>query len=47
MIPAIRHKLDKRMPVEEVSMNNPDKAEVLKAEAALEKSRKRFGELRC
>lgn len=40
-------RLDKRMPVEEASMNNPDRAEVLKAEAALEKSRKRFGELRC
>jgi len=40
-------RLDKRMPVEEASMNNPDKREVSKAEAALEKSRKRFSELQC
>lgn len=40
-------RLDTRMPVEEESMNNPDKEEVLKAEEALAKSRKRFGELRC
>ena len=29
------------------SMNNPDKAEVLKAEAALSASKKRFDELDC
>jgi len=40
-------RLDKRMPVETASMKNPDKAEVLKAEAALGESRKRFSELRC
>jgi hypothetical protein len=40
-------RLDKRMPVEKASMNNPDKMEVLGAEAALSASRKRFGELRC
>ena len=40
-------RLDTRMPVEKESMNNPDKEEVLKAEAALEKSKKRFSELRC
>jgi hypothetical protein len=40
-------RLDTRMPVEEESMNNPDPTEVLKAEAALGKSRKRFSALRC
>ena len=40
-------RLDKRMPVEEASMNNPDRMEALGAEAALQASRKRFGELRC
>lgn len=40
-------RLDTRMPVEKESMNNPDKEEVLKAEAALEKSKKRFSDLRC
>ena len=40
-------RLDKRMPVEEGSLNNPDPEEVSKAQEALGKSRKRFGELRC
>ena len=40
-------RIDTRMPVEEASMKNPDKAEVLKAEAALAASRKRFGQLGC
>ena len=40
-------RIDVRMPVEEASMNNPDKAEVQKAEAALAASKKRFGELGC
>ena len=40
-------RLDTRMPVEEESMKNPDKAEVLKAEEALGTSRKRFAELKC
>ncbi len=40
-------RLDKRMPVEEASMTNPDPEEVSKAQEALGKSRKRFGELRC
>ena len=40
-------RIDTRMPVEEASMNNPDKAEVQKAEAALAASKKRFGELGC
>ena len=40
-------RLDKRMPVEEASMNNPNAEEVAKAETALGKSRKRLGELRC
>lgn len=40
-------RLDTRMPVEEARMINPDKTEVLKAEASLGESRKRFGELRC
>jgi hypothetical protein len=40
-------RLDTRMPVEEASMVNPDRAEVQKAEMALAKSRKRFSELRC
>jgi hypothetical protein len=39
--------LDKRMPVEQASMNNPDPTEVSKAEAALRQSGKRFSELRC
>jgi hypothetical protein len=40
-------RLDTRMPVEEASIINPDKQEVLRAEAALGESRKRFRELRC
>jgi hypothetical protein len=40
-------RLDTRMPVEQASMNNPDPAEVVKAEVSLENSRKRFGELHC
>ena len=40
-------RLDKRMPVEQASMNNPDPMEVLRAEAALRASRKRFAQLRC
>jgi hypothetical protein len=40
-------RLDKRMPVEEASLNNPEKMEVLSAEAALRASRKRFAQLRC
>ena len=40
-------RLDTRMPVEQASMINPDRAEVLKAEAALGESRKRFSQLRC
>lgn len=40
-------RLDTRMPVEEARMNNPDKEEVSKAEAALAESRKRFNDLRC
>jgi hypothetical protein len=39
--------LDKRMPVEKASINNPEPTEVSKAEAALRESGKRFGELRC
>jgi hypothetical protein len=40
-------RIDVRMPVEEASMNNPDKAEVQKAEAALSASKKRFDDLGC
>ena len=40
-------RIDTRIPVEEASMNNPDKVEVQKAEAALAASKKRFGELGC
>ena len=40
-------RLDKRMPVEETSLTNPDPEEVAKAQEALGKSRKRFGELGC
>jgi hypothetical protein len=40
-------RIDVRMPVEEASMNNPDKAEIQKAEAALAASKKRFSELGC
>ena len=40
-------RLDTRMPVEEASMKNPDPEEVSRAAAALEQSRRRFGELRC
>jgi hypothetical protein len=40
-------RLDVRMGVERASMNNPDQEEVLKAETALVKSRKRLHELRC
>jgi hypothetical protein len=50
LMPADRDecaRLDKRMPVEEASLTNPDPKEVAKAQQALDKSRKRFGELRC
>ena len=50
MMPTDREeceRLDKRMPVEEGSLANPDPEEVSKAQEALGKSRKRFGELRC
>jgi hypothetical protein len=40
-------RLDKRMPVEQGSLTNPDPEEASKAQEALGKSRKRFGELRC
>jgi hypothetical protein len=40
-------RLDTRMPVEQASMNNPDPAEVMKAEVSLRNSKKRFGELHC
>lgn len=40
-------RLDTRMPVEAASMNNPDPQEVSRVAAALEQSRRRFGELRC
>jgi hypothetical protein len=40
-------RLDTRMPVEEASMINPDRAEVQRAEMALAKSKKRFSDLRC
>jgi len=40
-------RLDKRIPVEEASLTNPDKAEVEKAEAALVISRARFAKLGC
>ena len=40
-------RLDKRIPVEESGLTNPDKAEVVKAEAALVKSRERFAKLGC
>jgi Domain of unknown function (DUF4124) len=40
-------RLAARMPVEQASMNNPDSAEVLKAESALQQSKKRFSQLRC
>lgn len=40
-------RIDVRMPVEEASMKNPDKLEVIKAELALAASRKRFSDLRC
>lgn len=40
-------RLETRMPVEQASMINPDKEEVLKAETALGKSRKQFSALRC
>jgi hypothetical protein len=40
-------RIDVRMPVEEASLKNPDKEEVLNAEAALKESRKRFSDLRC
>src|SRR5689334_2295565 len=38
-------RLDKRMPVEQASMKNPDPEEVSKAEGALKESKRRFGEL--
>lgn len=40
-------RLDTRIPVEEARLGNPDTAELLKAEAGLGESRKRFGQLRC
>ena len=40
-------RLDTRMAVEGASMNNPDPEAVANAKEALERSRKRFGELRC
>ncbi|MEO5672181.1 MAG: hypothetical protein ABIR26_15940 [Ramlibacter sp.] len=40
-------RLDKRMPVEEASLTNPDKGEAAKAEVSLEASRKRFTQLGC
>jgi hypothetical protein len=40
-------RIDVRMPVEQEQMKNPDGEEVLKAEAALAKSRKRYAELGC
>ena len=40
-------RLDKRMPVEEASLTNPDKAEASKAEVSLEASKKRFTQLGC
>ena len=40
-------RIDSRIPVEEASMNNPDKAELQKAEAALSASKKRLSELGC
>lgn len=40
-------RIDTRIPVEEASLTNPDKEEVLKAEAALAVSRKRQLELGC
>jgi hypothetical protein len=40
-------RIDVRMPVEQEQMKNPDSEEVLKAEAALAQSRKRFAELGC
>lgn len=40
-------RIDVRIPVELEQMKNPDSEEVLKAETALAKSRKRFAELGC
>lgn len=40
-------RIDTRIPVEEASLTNPDKEEVLKSEAALAVSRKRQRELGC
>ena len=40
-------RLDVRMPVQEASMNHPDRGEVFRTETALGESRKRFSELRC
>lgn len=40
-------RIDTRIPVEAASLTNPDKEEVLKAEAALAVSRKRQRELGC
>lgn len=40
-------RLDKRMPVEQAGMNNADKDEAVSFGAALQRSRKRFVELRC
>jgi hypothetical protein len=40
-------RLDARIPVEQARMNTPDSPEVIKAEAALVETKKRFAELRC
>jgi hypothetical protein len=40
-------RIEVRMPVEEASLKNPDKVEVVKAELSLAASKKRFSELRC
>jgi hypothetical protein len=40
-------RLDRRMPVEEGSLKNPDPEEAAKAKEALVKSRKRFAQLGC
>lgn len=40
-------RLDTRIPVEQARMNNPDPAEVSKAQASLSHSTKRFAELHC
>ena len=40
-------RIDKRIPVEQASLTNPDPAEVAQAQAALRESSRRSGELRC